>query len=351
MKKLLLVLSIVLLASFLLAEVNFYGSARMTVFYDMKDKDLYSQESGYNYDRTFFTHTLQGNSRFGAKFSHDNLTGRFEVGTGVNLRLLYAEYDMGAFKLLVGQAGNSIYDNNGTTQVWGSDNTNWGYGSASGDRTPQLRITLPELMNLRIALLSPIVMDPAQLDGVDALLPVFDFSLEIPTGMLTLKPSFMFNMNSYNKDLSGIDESVMAYILNIRGDLEMGAIAASFDANFGQNTGDLGCWNATDNLAKWDASKNEIWNTSTFGFAGSGQFQVNEQLAAGAGFGFTSSNNADADWEQADTAMSLYVNVPYSLGKGLSITPEFGIVDEMEDSNKAKQGKNTYFGAKVQFDF
>ncbi|MDT8273254.1 MAG: hypothetical protein RRA35_08675, partial [Desulfomonilia bacterium] len=74
----------------------FYGSARYTTFYNDKNLSADSDDAGT-------TWALQGNSRIGARVNKDKITGRFEYGTGVNLRVLYGAYDFGDGTFLIGQ--------------------------------------------------------------------------------------------------------------------------------------------------------------------------------------------------------------------------------------------------------
>jgi len=94
MKKLLLVLMVIGCAAILSAEVNFYGSARFGWWYEMYNKDYMGGDDGY----LNFNYFMQGNSRFGANFTHDKIEGNVELGlksSGVVLRKAYGKYDMG----------------------------------------------------------------------------------------------------------------------------------------------------------------------------------------------------------------------------------------------------------------
>ena len=73
------------------AEWGFYGSARvMTWSYSES-----AQASPTGNERTDTVWDLQGNSRIGATAEAGDIAGRFEYGTGVNLRRLYATWDFG----------------------------------------------------------------------------------------------------------------------------------------------------------------------------------------------------------------------------------------------------------------
>ncbi|MFW5908655.1 MAG: hypothetical protein ACOCR8_03350, partial [Desulfosalsimonas sp.] len=102
------------------ADVDLYGSARMTTFWTDSSEEVTGGDS-----ETQLNHTLQGNARIGAHFDAGAIGGRFEYGHGggnTSLRLLYGTFDAAGGEILVGQsyapygAGSFI-----STQVYESD--------------------------------------------------------------------------------------------------------------------------------------------------------------------------------------------------------------------------------------
>ena len=70
----------VLMATPALAEFSVYGSARMSTFYiDAKAPTGVTGLDGKSSTQNL-RWTLQDNSRFGAKFAHDNISGQVELG-------------------------------------------------------------------------------------------------------------------------------------------------------------------------------------------------------------------------------------------------------------------------------
>ena len=96
MKKFLIVLLVLgLVSPVMAADWNFYGSARMTTFYVTEDFGDFENAIGED-DDAGLIHTLQGNARIGATVkASDQIGGRFEYGSGPNLRLLYGTYNFG----------------------------------------------------------------------------------------------------------------------------------------------------------------------------------------------------------------------------------------------------------------
>ncbi|MDD3051186.1 MAG: hypothetical protein PHR06_08550, partial [Candidatus Cloacimonetes bacterium] len=98
MKKVLALLMVLGCFAILSAEVGFYGSARFGWWYENSSKEMMDDENSH-LDYKYF---MQSNSRFGANFTHDKITGKVELGlssSGASLRQVYGEYDMGSFKV------------------------------------------------------------------------------------------------------------------------------------------------------------------------------------------------------------------------------------------------------------
>ena len=75
MKKLLLVLSFILLAQIAVADFDFYGNARIGVWYVQSDKDFTGGEERFSLE-----YNLHTNSRFGVNFNSDSFTANIEYG-------------------------------------------------------------------------------------------------------------------------------------------------------------------------------------------------------------------------------------------------------------------------------
>jgi len=90
-------------------------------------------------------------------------------------------------------------------------------------------------------------------------------------------------------------------------------------------------------------------DTTTFGFNLVLGYNINDMLKIEGGYGWIASENDEYD--EADAAQSFYVNLPITLAPGVSITPEFGVEDQMKDAADEDEGSDTYFGAKWMINF
>ncbi|MBU0970715.1 MAG: hypothetical protein KKC20_08720, partial [Proteobacteria bacterium] len=137
----------VYLSSAQAADWNFYGSARMSIFYENVDV------SGT--DTTNFAMGLQDNSGIGAKVNvSDELSGRFEYGTSdgkADIRYLYGVWNFGVGSLLVGKDEGPLR-HPGSDQVYAADAGLGGWGEMSSPRKAQLKLMID---TFRLALREP----------------------------------------------------------------------------------------------------------------------------------------------------------------------------------------------------
>jgi len=316
------------------ADWNFYGSARIEAFWsDVEDS---TGESETNYSET-----LQTDSRIGAKVKvSDELAGRFEYGTdggAANIRHLYGEWDFGTGKLLVGQTdsllkfsiSNQVYDNNSNLKK---------YGKIDAGRRPMLRLTFGDF---QIAAISPHVDDLGATE-TQVLMPKLEakyklsmesFYIEAAAGYQTYEVANEFDVDSY--------------ILALGAQFNFGPAYIAGDAWFGQNVGPYGlaCKSDDDPVI----SGGDLKDNDAYGLVGVLGFKVNDMLAFEAGIGYVSTELDDVDDE--DEAMAYYVQATITLASGVSIVPEIGYIDAMDDMSGNDEGNELYYGMKFQINF
>jgi len=297
-----------LFISSVFANVDFYGSARLGYWYEMFDKE----EMTGIMDSTNMQFALNSTSKLGANFDFEKLMGKAEIGFGnenkIYLRLLSGKYDFGNFELLVGQdytgfnLANAACQN--TSILLGYENMLVGYGAAYDGRQP----------------------------------------------MIKFYPTLGFNMSKYNKKFNDdkIDESVIAYVFATTFKLNLNKLIVKGQVNYGQNMADYGIMTSTIANADWDGAKEEIINATTLG----GYLQLcyklgNNKIKVGGGYITTSADYLN----DADAGMSVFLQGNFGLHKNVSLIPEVGLFNNMEDGNGNKEGSEIYFGTKLQMDF
>lgn len=343
MKKIVVVLMIFLVAFQLAAEFDFYGSIRLGWWYQMTDEDYNSFGNRLEFMEPFYK-----DSRLGVTYNEGDFRAKLEMGiaeTNMSVREAYVENDFGKFKLLVGRTSTALCDL--TSQVYDTDRAQRGYGSLWDNYNNQIKISLN--CGGYLILAEPIKSDPAGLglSNLDALIPKVNFGRKFNFGSVYLHPSVGVNFCQYNKDAAGIDETILSYILATTIKYDLNNFCVKLQASYGQNTGDYGMKRAvkgSQGYALWDAAQNEVVDTNVI----TGYFEA-KFTDLTAGLGYISETNDTLD--DADAAASLFLQYKYDLTKHVSLIPEAGILDHMEDGLGNSEGRITYFGTEIRATF
>ena len=81
----------------------------------------------------------------------------------------------------------------------------------------------------------------------------------------------------------------------------------------------------------------DVDDCDSMGFTLGVKFTVNEMIALEAGYGYIKDEIDDTE----DEGQSYYIQAPITLAPGVTVTPEVGVVDGMDDGDN----ESMYFGA------
>lgn len=372
MKKL-MVIAVVLVfitGSAYAAEWDFYGSARVSTFYSQIDVSPFAGGA----DTENYEQALYGNSRIGAKVKvSDELTGHFEYGAlnGVNVRILWGEWNFGAGSLGIGQNYTPLlfpYSN----QVYSLSAFNKGdhdmstFGMLYGGRKAQIQL---KIGGLQIALVEPktlVTINPqywGSQPSTEVAIPQIQakYQYDFDKGHVAIAGGY-----STFDVLSGItDDTVNSYLVGLGGRLNVGA--AYFKGNVwgGQNTGTLAdilvsgsLWSTLGNagsgtfdgagwgLAQWDVTTSTLTDKDCFGALIVAGYEIRKGLYMEAGYGYVSTE-LDTAGTTKDDATTYYLQATIFLAPGVFLTPEIGKIDGEQDG----QIDITYYGLKWQINF
>jgi len=337
MKKLLVLFTaIALIGAFALpaaaGDWNFYGNSRMTTF-------IYSADDKAG-DDSQMTWDLEGISRVGGRVKTGDIAGRFEYGTGVNLRLLYGEWDFGGGTLLVGQAYTPVMICYSSQAGYG-DNGLWGIGDLYGGRLPQVKL---KMGGFNVAALKNSGQS-ANGGANEAMMPKLEASYNLGVGQFSV--DIVGGYQSF-KDVAS-DENVASTVVGVGGGGNFGPAYVKVGVAMLTNAGDAGY----SNSYKWGGS------TATFDGTNDNK-AMNIQVVAGfkasdtmnleAGYG-SSTNEQDVSGAEADDVSAFYAQANITIADGFFIVPEIGMVDFGQDNTGTEEGTVTYFGAKWQMNF
>ncbi len=300
------------------ADWNFYGSSRVSTFYT--DSDLA--------DTTNYAQSLQGNARIGANVKvSDNLMGRFEYGTGVNVRILWGEWDFGGGQLGIGQHYSplNIFT---STQVYGADTNLLAYGGVYSGRESMIQLTFG---GFQIA-----ALDPSSPAGAETDFPAVEVSYDLRMDAYSL--NFAAGYQTY--ELGGTD--VDTWVVALGGKARFGAAFVNANVYAGQNAGDM-IWIDTGGS---DGKGSAAGDVDNMGFVVAAGFQANDMFSFEVGYGYNEAE-LDVSGAEADEVQAYYVQSNITLAPGVFITPEIGMIDFEETG----QDEVLYYGAKWQINF
>ena len=361
MKKFTILIAVIALVCFSVPAMandwNFYGSARMSTNYVSDDfqnsgttvgGDDDTKDAGTNW-------LLQGNSRIGARVKGEHLSGRFEYGTGVNVRLLYGEWDFGGGKLLVGQdytpssqfISTSIYGN------IAEDSNLLGTGAFYGSREAQLKLSFG---GFQVALVENDNADDLGSDGdVDVYLP----KLEVGWGMGfdTWSFNLMGGAATYSiedaTNTAGTDTNnitVTSYMIGADGQVAFGPLTLKAAISAGRNVGNA--WGSSVSLGSGILKDNgkDIDDTDAYQASLVGVFKLSDMWAFEGGVGYRA-DDPDSNNARLDKELQAYLQAFITLAPGVYILPEVGYIDHYNNTNGKSAGDTVYAGAKWQIDF
>ena len=356
----------------LAATWKFYGSVRMTTFYnDFKAKDNHKDNSGSGINDKGSTWTMQVNSRIGAQVTIGDISGNFEYGhlsDGPYTRLLCGTWNFGPGQIVIGRDYTPLtWDIN--NKVYATDSLMHGFGQFYGDRENQIKLIYGAF---QFALIDPTrgttmpkTDPPSTYTGTDVYLPRIEVSYDLNFGPVTGRVIAGYKTFDIvaNEDLANEDEkSVDSYILALALKYAAGPFYAGLTGFYAQNVGafasagsmviranDNPDANGTTTFTDRSGYPDGDEDCKTWGFAVALGYKVSDMISFEAGYGYQQDKWDLAGSDSKLKATSYYLNMPITVAKNFWIIPEIGV--ENFKSSDLKIGKTTYIGAKWQINF
>jgi len=362
----------------LAAEWNMYGSARMELFYTSIDKESIDNYwvgkggDGVN-DDTDLQMSLVPNSRIGANVkTSDAVSGRFEYGTGVNVRLLYGDWNFGSGTLRVGQDYTPISGATSNQVVDVDDNLN-SVGAVDDIRTPQIKLIMGGLQAALITNQGSATssFSGAGYTGTDIVLPKIEVSYEFANDMMSIMP--FAGYQSFDVETTGANQSsksISSYLVGVHGRFNFGPAYVNASGHWAQNAGDFGLFErgvasatvspivfsqsvAAASYAQLNGTSVE--DATSYGAALVVGFKASDMVSIEGGVGMVKNEVKDSTGTKIkDDTICYYVNAPITLAPGVQIVPEIGAFnfgDYEVGGTKTSEGQRVYYGAKFQIDF
>lgn len=343
------------------SEFNFYGSARMSTFWNTVDTKAAGINKGSTTD---FDEHMNATSRLGVNATNGDMTGKIEIGlkeggNGLYTRLMYGSYKFGFGKVLLGQDYNNYYLI--SNQVALDDNVNNNYGSLWDGRQPQIKVTLDN--GLYFSAIQPSTNTSGGNNAANEnYLPKLNVGYEGKAGNFAFGAGVVGQAFKQTVAAAGavpeLNDSVTSLLGYFHGTLKLDALELKANIGVGQNTGDMGFTNAnataTNKYVSKTATSSGKDTTSYEGYI-QASYTLSPALKLNAAFGYAADDNDT--YYNTDNRMQVYVNAPIMLGKGFSVTPEITYQDQLDQAGtkggtKPLDGDKSYIvGAKWQMDF
>ena len=363
-------------------EVSFYGNVRMDTFWvdrDAKTGNILTSDwgkpaigwggpgkatNGLYHETDVWWDLCYGSSRFGVKFKSGDIAANVEIrprGTSF-FRQWWASWDFGPGSLVVGQTwsatnheiSNSVYD--------GGDGT--AYGDAGGSsRTPQVAVHFPfETGTLKISFAEPGTDAVAGNLGIaatdfdtESLMPKVEASFDGKIGMLDFGVFGGYNWleardasTDYTMDVDGYYAGMMVHF-------PIGLVYFKGDVWLSRNPYEYGLYLSGNPFAA-KAYGGDIKDVEALGYMALVGMKLTDMLAFEAGYGSVKieRDNPTYGIEDEDDKAFYYIQMPVTLARGVSVTPEIGKFDEKEhvvDGDTTDDGDAFYYGAYWRIDF
>lgn len=332
---------------------SIYGSARFQTFY--KDNNI--NDDTDNQDLVWDS---AANARLGGKMVKDKISGVYELGVdddnGVSTRLIYASYDFGAGKLVIGQdytpLGSMFYSN----QVVANDNDLLGWGAIYAGRVPQIKLQLKNGLEFALVENKSSSKLNAFSGDVDALMPKLEVRYNLKSGMFfadIFGGYSTFKVEDVVMVQGGAnfgDETLNAWAVGVGGGLNLDPAFIRAQVYMAQNAKNFGLSHTDANGAMFD-DQGSIVDEDNFGAHIVVGTKISNKYVVEAGYGYVSSE-LDVSGSDKNTAMSYYLNATIPVYGSFFVVPEVGVFDYADGADGEDEHKDTtYFGAKWQINF
>lgn len=393
------------------AEWNFFGDVKFRTFWVDDDKDTFyvggdrGNTSSNRFDDTDLTMGHSVGTAFGGSVQAGDVGGFVAFRplensihqNGGDFFQIYGTWNFGAGTLLVGKTFGPV-NWFGSNMVFLDENCCLGFGGILSYVKPMIQVSFEgDWGLLKLAALAP--EPPEQMwpiGGVPAFTQNATFgtpvqftnaagaagvgytgwSLETDTTLPKFEASYANTWGPLELTVLGGWQNIEAvvltnntekeldldsWVIGLGAKLNFGPFYINGDVFTGQNLGQyeftfqLG---SDDAVYVWDNTGGYIVDNESFGFMLAAGYKVNDMLSFEAGYGYTEHElDWNGNWE--DDTQGYYLQAVITLAKGVSITPEIGVLDWKDTSiygtnpgrQDTDQGKTTWYGAQWRITF
>src|SRR5512133_1270758 len=328
-----------------------------------------------------FTLDLQGDSLIGMRVKEGDFSGVAELGAynpknrgaGLELRMLFGEWNFGEGKLRVGYAPSPyVYR---SEQTYDSDGGFNGYGSLWDGRYAQIKASLNNGLYLTLkkqetggfgnnyttntgpawqnTAFNPTATQYAATNtNYDTYLPQTTVGYEGKAGIVTYGSGVAFNLykvTQTNSDVQAFSDDIYSYLAFAHAKIDLAPLELKFNAYTGQNIGNLmsNAGAATGSFYYRNVA-GQTANAYTYGGWGQIGYTMNDKVKMFAGVSYESN---DTRLTVADERMAAFANLQYAVTKNFKVVPEFTYLNDLRNTAGNKEPQIYAAGAKWEMSF
>jgi len=368
-------------------DVSGYGNIKLGTFWTQNS--FYSAAGAKRTDGDFSLDNF-GDSFVGVRAKDGDFSGVAEVGAynpkayskGVELRLLFVDWDFGNGKLRIGKTPSPyVYR---SQQVWDSDGGFNGYGSLWDGRYANIKLTMKN--GFYVTAMQPRVGNAANnttnvspnSDVTAAYSQTANTYATTYTNYNTYLPKMVFGYEgtkdrwnygggvAYNlykvttstNNSSPQAQDVHSYLVFFHGKVDLSPVELSYNLFTGRNVGDLmstATGNGTSNTLANPGSANGAYfdtlhgvNSYTYGGWGQVGYRFTDKAVLYTGASYVVDDNKIS---HADERMAAFMNVNLNIANRFLLVPEVDFVNDMQNTLGQKEPRSIIAGAKWQMSF
>ena len=356
-------------------DVTPYGAIRVGTWWTQSQ---YSRNSSALLRDGDFSLDLQGDSLIGMRVKESDFSGMAELGAynpkarsnGLELRLLFGEWDFGNGKVRVGYGPSSyVYR---SEQTYDSDGGFNGYGSLWDGRYAQIKASMNNGLYMTMMKQAtsntggaantttnagnawantPFNLTATQYAATntnyDTYLPKTIAGYEGKAGVLSYGGGVAFNLYTVTQTTSDVVTSrddIYSYLCFVHGKVDLAPVELKFNAYSGQNVGNL--------MANSGAATGSYFfnkqNAYTYGGWGQIGYSMNDKVKMFAGASYESN---DTRASKVDDRMAAFANLQYAVTKNFKVVPEFTYLNDLRERTGNKEPQIYATGVKWEMVF
>ncbi|NTV50252.1 MAG: hypothetical protein HGB32_15135 [Geobacteraceae bacterium] len=358
-------------------DVTPYGAIRVGTWYTAST--YYNPTTGASLHDSDFSLDLQGDSLIGIRVKEGEYSGVAELGAynpknrgaGVELRMLFGDWNFGEGKLRVGYLPSPYVFR--SEQAFDADGGFNGYGSLFDGRYAQIKVSMNNgfyvaLMKQAPGLTKGVVNSTTNAGGAyantpyngtattyaatntdyDTFMPKTVAGYEGKSGFASYGGGVAGNFYKVTNTVANVETSsddIFSLMGYAHTTIDLKPVELKFHVYGGQNLGDLMSNGAATAGSYYSGKKNSY----TYGGFGQVGYIVSDKVKIYSGVSYEANKNDT--YIKDDNKMAAFANLQYIVTKNFKIVPEVSFLNDLESSTGTKEPRVYAAGAKWEMSF